>query len=231
MPEVPFPERAPHKRRNARSLQKSKKSVELPAKDSQKQESLPTNEKQSHTNGESVSELQTPNTSQAPSESDSTHPTTPSSPTHSAVTSQSLDQAQAQTPKQNVVIPVVPVLPQTPATPKQPASVQPSQESVASQTNDELNSTASSVPKPSSPAAPKSWADLVRSKTNRVPSNVSNVPADPNNLQTTRTESLADVLTNLGSDVDQFGDKIAFLEPRGLVNTGNMCYMNSVGLS
>lgn len=24
--------------------------------------------------------------------------------------------------------------------------------------------------------------------------------------------------------------KLAFLEPRGLINTGNMCYMNSVGL-
>ena len=27
------------------------------------------------------------------------------------------------------------------------------------------------------------------------------------------------------------GEKIAFLEPRGLVNTGNMCYMNSVYLT
>jgi len=25
--------------------------------------------------------------------------------------------------------------------------------------------------------------------------------------------------------------KLAFIEPRGLVNTGNMCYMNSVSLS
>lgn len=24
------------------------------------------------------------------------------------------------------------------------------------------------------------------------------------------------------------GQKLAFLEPRGLINTGNMCYMNSV---
>jgi ubiquitin carboxyl-terminal hydrolase 10 len=32
----------------------------------------------------------------------------------------------------------------------------------------------------------------------------------------------------LGEDVTQYSDKIAFLEPRGLVNTGNMCYMNSV---
>jgi ubiquitin carboxyl-terminal hydrolase 10 len=43
-----------------------------------------------------------------------------------------------------------------------------------------------------------------------------------------KSESLADVLNSLGEDVTQYSDKIAFLEPRGLVNTGNMCYMNSV---
>lgn len=39
---------------------------------------------------------------------------------------------------------------------------------------------------------------------------------------------MVDVLNSLGANVDQYSEKIAFLEPRGLVNTGNMCYMNSV---
>lgn len=80
------------------------------------------------------------------------------------------------------------------------------------------------------PAAPKSWADLVRAKSARAAGIAPNAPVESGNLQAPRSESLGDVLTNLGPNVDQFGEKIAFLEPRGLVNTGNMCYMNSVCL-
>jgi ubiquitin carboxyl-terminal hydrolase 10 len=43
-----------------------------------------------------------------------------------------------------------------------------------------------------------------------------------------KSASLVDVLSNLGTDVEEYSNKIAFVEPRGLVNTGNMCYMNSV---
>ena len=43
-----------------------------------------------------------------------------------------------------------------------------------------------------------------------------------------KAKPLADVLTGMGDDVTEYSDKVAFLEPRGLVNTGNMCYMNSV---
>jgi ubiquitin carboxyl-terminal hydrolase 10 len=49
-----------------------------------------------------------------------------------------------------------------------------------------------------------------------------------NPLSVQKSETLADVLSSLGEDVTQYSDKIGFLEPRGLVNTGNMCYMNSV---
>lgn len=47
-------------------------------------------------------------------------------------------------------------------------------------------------------------------------------PAVPKN------ESLVDVLSSLGVGSENSGNKVAFVEPRGLVNTGNMCYMNSV---
>ena len=40
------------------------------------------------------------------------------------------------------------------------------------------------------------------------------------------TESLAESLRSFSVDAND--SKIAFLKPRGLVNTGNMCYMNSV---
>jgi len=39
--------------------------------------------------------------------------------------------------------------------------------------------------------------------------------------------SLGDVLRSYTVESD---NKIPFLEPRGLVNTGNMCYMNSVSV-
>lgn len=85
--------------------------------------------------------------------------------------------------------------------------------------------------KPTSPArvAPKSWADLVRSKALAKSAAASSAPsAMSNGVVKPKSETLADVLTSLGDDVSQYSDKVAFLEPRGLVNTGNMCYMNSV---
>lgn len=183
-------------------------------------------EKQASTQGDSLSEPQTPTTSQAPSESDSTHPTTPSS---TKLASRSRD--QAETPKQTTIVPVVPILPQAPVTPKHSIPAQESEQTDSSQVTGEVVSQESSEqPTTPAPAAPKSWADLVRAKTARATGTVPNVPAESGNLQASRSESLGDVLTSLGPNVDQFGEKIAFLEPRGLVNTGNLCYMNSVCL-
>jgi ubiquitin carboxyl-terminal hydrolase 10 len=237
VPNKPFPIRAPHRRRSGRSLQTSTVSVEFPAKDTQKidisqADEAPTTVQGEYTDasGPGLSEPQTPTTSQAPSESDSTHPTTPSStaPANSA----SRSRAQTQTPKQAApVVPVVPIVPQAPSTPKQPTTPQPTGEGQATDVKGEVEDLGS--PSQSSanttPAAPKSWADLVRSKAaSRGASVAPNTTAEAGNLQTRLNESLGDVLTGLGSDVDQYGEKIAFLEPRGLVNTGNLCYMNSV---
>lgn len=81
---------------------------------------------------------------------------------------------------------------------------------------------------PVKPAAPKSWADLVRNK-NLARAAASQSAPPPGVINgVTKSQSVADVLTNLGDDVSQYSDKVTFLEPRGLVNTGNMCYMNSV---
>ena len=42
-------------------------------------------------------------------------------------------------------------------------------------------------------------------------------------------ETLSEVLNDVNAPVEP-PSKVAFLQPRGLVNTGNMCYMNSVSL-
>jgi ubiquitin carboxyl-terminal hydrolase 10 len=77
------------------------------------------------------------------------------------------------------------------------------------------------------PAAPKSWADLVRNK--NLARNAANQSAPSGVVNgVVKSQSVADVILNLGDDVSQYSDKVTFLEPRGLVNTGNMCYMNSV---
>ena len=88
---------------------------------------------------------------------------------------------------------------------------------------------------PSVKAAPKSWADLVRTKAlSGVP--IASLPNESvvpqlNGFATTKTGSLSDVLTSFDARSNDENHKISFLEPRGLVNTGNMCYMNAVSKS
>lgn len=193
------------------------------------------------------SEPQTPTTSAMLSDADSTQPTTPSSPVQVGTSRpQSRSRAQAKVSKPAVpLVPVVPIVPHRPSTPRQPTkddashtSETPKTGAVASGSTPEAKeeivaqSADSEQPaKPMSPtrAAPKSWADLVRSKA--LPRGAvapGTASAGSSDLMVHKAESLADVLSRLGENVSQYSDKVAFLEPRGLVNTGNMCYMNSV---
>lgn len=237
VPDEPFPPRAPHKR-GGRSLQMSAAWVEFPVKINQQKPAAESEEGPVYMPG--PSEPQTPVTSHAPSESDSTHPTTPSSTATPQLASRS--RGQPQTPSQPAkqtgpLLPVVPILPQASAA-KQAvvpgkqtdlATAEPTAETVASSTQEEADESASEKLATPPQTAPKSWADLVRSKNQARASNVApNAPAETGSMQPSRSESIGDVLHNLGSDVEQYGEKISFLEPRGLVNTGNMCYMNSV---
>ena len=77
---------------------------------------------------------------------------------------------------------------------------------------------------------PKSWAELLRSKNSVNPTVALTSPVVSNggtidNANPQPSSSLPDTLRTY--DVGD-AEKISFLEPRGLVNTGNMCYMNSV---
>lgn len=85
---------------------------------------------------------------------------------------------------------------------------------------------APSISSPTAKTVPKSWADLVRSKAAAAPaSSTPNGLASAQSLSTSKSASLADALKSFSVDSE---NKITFIEPRGLVNTGNMCYMNSV---
>jgi len=228
VPEKPFPPRAPRKRRaRARTLQSA--AVELPAKINQvEQQDAP---KRVETTAQEVSEPQTP-MSAGPSDVGSTQPTTPSSAPQGQF---ARPQHQSKLSKPAVpVVPVVPVVSPAAGTPRQPAKDDSTKSDAtpAEPSQAQTDVAISEEPaKPSSPprAAPKSWADLVRAKSAAKAAGAPpSTSTEANGLMAHKRRSLADVLTTLGEDVAQYSDKVAFLEPRGLVNTGNMCYMNSV---
>lgn len=100
---------------------------------------------------------------------------------------------------------------------------------------EESEDSAKSVETVTSPpikAAPKSWADLVRNMGQNTTARTAQVSSDSaaqtNGFVPAKAGSLADALTSYSVNENNENAKIAFLEPRGLVNTGNMCYMNSV---
>ncbi|KAL2218288.1 ubiquitin-specific protease [Thermoascus aurantiacus ATCC 26904] len=252
VPDLPFPPRAPRRRRKPRAVKSSAMTVELPTKEPQRKDSLPSEQTESQeetkpaeVSAPAPSEPETPTTSHAASEADSTQPTTPSSAVPQS-SGRTPAQPQSQAKPSRPAVPVVPIVPIVPGTSRSQAKDDTSRASVtpnpspAAETGPEVpaepaaasSGGASEEPaKPASPprAAPKSWADLVRSKTlPRGAGAPAPSPAEGGGLAASRAESLVDVLNSLGTDVDQYSDKIAFIEPRGLVNTGNMCYMNSV---
>ena len=91
---------------------------------------------------------------------------------------------------------------------------------------------AETVISPHIQVAPKSWADLVRTTGQNTTAKVAQVPSDPaaetNGFPPSRAGSLADALGSYSVKDSNKNAKMAFLKPRGLINIGNMCYMNSV---
>lgn len=185
----------------------------------------------------SDAEVDTPSTSHPPSEIDIPAVQQPTSQTT----------APAQKHARNTTKPAVPLIPIKPAKPTSAAST--TQKSVKSppaekpqpKSVDEVAAPATGAasaeepPKPTAPAAPKSWAELLRAKNAAAapqaqaqpqPSVATNGTASTNGSVAPKSNSLADVLASYSVDAEK---KVSFIEPRGLVNTGNLCYMNSVG--
>ena len=79
-------------------------------------------------------------------------------------------------------------------------------------------------------AGPKSWADLVRTKNSSSASNGTAIGSSMSQhiFSSSKSSNISDVLTSFNVASSDIDSKIAFLKPRGLVNTGNMCYMNAV---
>ena len=259
MRDQPFPQRAAsRKRRVARSLLATEP-VEFPLRQTITTDDSPTSltpetshggqSEEMNTRGEEPPSVPTPVqtptplTSDVPSENGSTQPTTPSSALPAPISAQ--QQTPTQTKAQRHVAPVLPAVPVLPQS--LTATKKDHRDSVLS-TGSQTDENQAALPPPSievahelvadealkpvsPPAPPKSWADLVRSKAGPVSGQASSSSSQmPNGLTTSRNGALSDVLTELSITPADEPSKIAFLQPRGLVNTGNMCYMNSVRL-
>jgi len=186
---------------------------------------------------------ETPSTTQPPSEeAPSTTPTTPSSvqtASHLPLTSTTPGSAKAP---RAIALPIIPALPKilsksspTISETKQESFKETAIESKAEVVSDvtasaEKAEIEETKPAPAAAGPPKSWANLFKgsvqtgARSEGVHSSSSTAIAT--GFAKTNAESLSDALFSFSASAKDA--KIAFLEPRGLVNTGNMCYMNSV---
>lgn len=199
-----------------------------------------------------ISNLETPLTSDAPSDDDSTQPTTPSSVIPQSIPQPQRSQASKVSHPTAVALPFLPAIPLASRAPKIPSMsassvmTKPPEHSTESQTDvplenetrpdaaNTLNTLVPATPPISPPQkpAPKSWAELVRTSTQKtlqkgIKAEV-NGKTNSNGFNTSRVTSLAEVLSSYKVDEIRNDSRVTFLKPRGLVNTGNMCYMNSV---
>ncbi|MCJ1479664.1 hypothetical protein MMC13_008350 [Lambiella insularis] len=269
VPDVAFPTRPLRRRRRRPPPQSSNLPVELPPRPespaiNDRLQKLPTPDAITSllpqplaSKPVSLSVSVTPTTSKAPSEADSTQPTTPLSAIAPTIPSRLFPTVA---PTSNGRIPgkalgIKPVVPNIPALPKSSkkhsisitSEINRTVDPIATVSQPPLVSTSSHVgvvdtestesghtSKASSPAiknVPKSWADLVRSKAPLQPSgtNANNsLTTSSDNLNVSKAGSLSNVLSSFTVLDNEMRSKIAFIKPRGLVNTGNMCYMNAV---
>ena len=200
--------------------------------------------------------VETSLTSRASSADDSTRPTTPlSAVPHSEQSSQVFKDVKTPSRAHGLSLPIVPAIPNVSFIPK--AAKKASAGSV-SQARKSLEPSSGDVPSgpleqsseglvqerpheqipdnatpPPQKAVPKSWADLVRATVEpKHPKNSEEAEANDisqsNGFTALKTDSLFNALSSYQADDLKADTRISFLEPRGLVNTGNMCYMNSV---
>lgn len=244
-----FPRRAAGRRRRLQNMDNIE-SVALPQRGVVEEEAAPEVAAEEPTPSETStipapSEPETPATSQAPSESEFTQVSTPTTPAQAAPPKATPPQSHSQHARRDtrtaIAVPNIPGI----AKPKTSPAISDKQEVPAPQLEKSVAATEETKPEkfeeeqaateeeaaattPPAKPVPKSWADLVR---RNVPasttSGTTNVGAITTGAQLPKSASLADALKQYSVQTDF---RLSFIEPRGLVNTGNMCYMNSVCL-
>jgi ubiquitin carboxyl-terminal hydrolase 10 len=183
---------------------------------------------------------ETPLTSQPQSEeAHSTNPTTPSSAKHVPVTPNGDTTPVAAKQAQKPAVPAVPLVAAAPKGTSQNPTTQSADKATGEvdgrddgksalvEDKAETEDTPAPAPAPQAWTKPKAWAGFFNpSAPNGNNSKSEKGSMGNHSANKANTESLADALRSFS--VESNDSKIAFLKPRGLVNTGNMCYMNSV---
>ncbi|PNP43309.1 hypothetical protein TGAMA5MH_04766 [Trichoderma gamsii] len=241
-PGVAFPVRTPRAKRLRKPLVAGDKAVSLPAG-------------QHDVTAEQASQKPAPSAhkelgTQAPALKQEVEPgaeTSEVSKTEEAVKASTVTNVPA-TRTAAPAIPVVPVLPKhgpKPETASQEkanddAAKPNGQDAVAAESNEVNPDGTNDAPAPAVKVPPSSWANLFAKSSARAPVNgsgangvngVNGDSADAANdfpgsaFTKSNVNSLAEAIQ---SYVVENSGKLDFLEPRGLINTGNMCYMNSV---
>lgn len=187
---------------------------------------------------------ETPTTTQGPSDdTESIVSTTPSStqpsslPTGGQVT-------PVATKSQRAAVPAVPVVRAIPKSqPKSTPSTTPQKTNgeapceVKSTTSEATNGdetkepateeVKATPPPPKAWATPRAWTGLFGSSgAPAAPTTANGGQNGASGFGKKNSDSLAEALRSFNAQAKD--SKVSFLEPRGLVNTGNMCYMNSV---
>ncbi|CZT11632.1 related to ubiquitin carboxyl-terminal hydrolase 10 [Rhynchosporium agropyri] len=171
------------------------------------------------------------------SEDNSTNPTTPSSQQTPASVTGETTPVPSKQKANGVIVPAIPriVLHDTKTTPEKKEVGQP-ETSVAAETSvveaksgsTETEEVREAGPAPKAWSKPKLWAGLFNPAAagSNASLSESGLNSPPPAVMKSNAESLAEALRSFNAVNND--SKVAFLKPRGLVNTGNMCYMNSV---
>lgn len=178
----------------------------------------------------------------------STNPTTPSSINNNSLAAAGETTPVAPKSSQKPPVPAVPVVPAIPKAAPRDApktSVRQSTEELQSQVvtqsaGEAENKTGESTDQaptdgaavttsPKAWTTPKLWTGLFNGGAPaHTPASVESGHASATGFAKTNAESVAEALRSYSPSSSD--SRVAFLKPRGLINTGNMCYMNSVSL-
>ncbi|KAL2071904.1 hypothetical protein VTL71DRAFT_13139 [Oculimacula yallundae] len=185
---------------------------------------------------EVIARSETPS-SQRASDDNSTNPTTPSSQQASASGQGETTPVPSKQKGSGAVVPAIPKAIAREAKPiqekkddAQPEISNTGETRVVESTPDnaENEEVKEATPAPKAWSKPKMWAGLFNPAAagSSAPLNESGPGSATPAVTKSNAESLAEALRSF--DAVKNDSKVAFLKPRGLVNTGNMCYMNSV---